>query len=151
VSDRARPVAAIVAVVAVVAAGGCAGSSRTDDDYRHKAANTAETARSAVETVRLGVRADDRHKVTGPYLSILVGRAEDQLSSVQQTFDSRQPPSSHADDIRDSLDKLLVKASDTVSQVRIAVRRGQLGQLHQYAKDLDDVADQLDKAEEKWR
>jgi hypothetical protein len=150
-SRPVRPVAGLLAAAAVVAASGCAGPSRTDDDYRHKAANTAETARSAVKTVRLGVQADDRHKVTGPYLSILVGRAEDQLSSVQQTFDSRQPPSSHADDIRDSLDKLLVKASDTVSQVRIAVRRGQLGQLHRFAKDLDDLADRLDKAEEEWR
>lgn len=150
-SRPVRPVAGLLAAAAVVAASGCAGPSRTDDDYRHKAANTAETARSAVKTVRLGVQADDRHKVTGPYLSILVGRAEDQLSSVQQTFDSRQPPSHRADDIRDALDKLLVQASDTVSGVRIAVRRGELGNLHRFAKDLDDVADQLDKAEQEWR
>ncbi|WP_327686429.1 hypothetical protein [Streptomyces sp. NBC_00467] len=126
---------------------GCASSSRSDDDYRHKAANTAETAASAVNTARIGVQAGGEGRVTGPYLSILLGEAEKDLLAAQGTFESRQPPSPEADAVRDRLGDVLDDAADALAAVRIAVRRGQVRELPDVGRDLPDLAEQLEGLE----
>ncbi|TXS08023.1 hypothetical protein EAO70_35530 [Streptomyces sp. adm13(2018)] len=64
---------------------GCAGSSRTDEDYRLKVANSVEAAASAVGTARLATAAD-RGNATSAYLSVLLGEAEKDLAGAQETF-----------------------------------------------------------------
>src|SRR3569623_3062930 len=92
---------------------GCAGSSRTDDDYRHKAANTAEAMQGLIGTAQLAVADASRGRVPGPYLSVPLAEADEDASSVADQFDSRQPPAAAADNLRNQLDQLLQQTVST--------------------------------------
>jgi hypothetical protein len=138
----------VVAAAAALALGTTActphpvGPARTDDDYEGKAVTTAETALSAVEAVRLASQAADRGSF-GPYLSILVSDQEEELSGVQGTFASVQPPSEQSDELRAELDDLMSTALDHLVDVRVATRRGELDSLASVAEPLQQDADAL--------
>ncbi|MQY04682.1 hypothetical protein [Actinomadura macrotermitis] len=132
------------ALVLVLACAGCASSSRSDEDYRRKAAKTAEAAASAVRTAEIGVRAAGDGKATGPYLSALLNEADKDLNEVAGGFMSRQPPGGDADKVRERTGKLLDQAVDVLDDLRIAVRRGQIGRLPEVGKDLPQIADRLE-------
>lgn len=129
----------------------CVSPSRTDRDYELKAGNSAKAVASSVSTALLGVKAAEEHKATGPYLSVLLGRAEEDASSVQSQFDSVQPPSENADAMRDKLDELLSAAVDTLADLRITVRRGELDQLADVAEPLHKVLEELTALSEDWQ
>jgi hypothetical protein len=139
---RGLQTAVVVALVAIGAA--CAGPARTHNDFQLKAKSTAETTLSAIGTTQLVVRlaADDR--AFANYLSVLIGDAEDEASSAQSTFDSIQPPNEESDALRTQLGDLLATANDTIADIRIAVRRGQLSDLAAQADDLEQIAKDLD-------
>ena len=129
----------------------CVSPSRTDRDYELKAGNSAKAVASSVATALLGVEAARRHRATGPYLSVLLGSAEEDASSVQSQFDSVQPPSAQADAQRAKLDDLLSQAVAGLSQLRITVRRGELDKLDATARPLRGVLVQLRKLSEEWQ
>jgi hypothetical protein len=101
------------------------GPARTYDKYRGKAVTTAKSALSAVETAALVARADARGDALDSFTAVVVSDAEESVTGVQSTFDSIQPPSARADDLRDTLDSLLTAAADHVATVRVSVRRGE--------------------------
>ncbi|WEH38345.1 hypothetical protein [Streptomyces sp. AM 2-1-1] len=131
-----------------MAVSGCAGSSRTDADFRLKAANTAETAASAVSTARIAVQAAGEGRVSGPYVSVLLGEAESDLLAAQSTFESRQPPGASADTVRERLGALLDEAADTLAEVRVEARRGEVRGLADHTGDLRETVDRLEGLEE---
>jgi hypothetical protein len=141
--------AAYVAVVAV-ACTACVSSSRSDLDYRLKAANSAAAVLSSVNTAVLGARLAAEGKAPGPYVSVVLAEAEDDALSVQGQFDSVQPPSAAADDVRAELDELFAAAADILADLRIAARRGQLGRLDDIAQPLRAVADDLAGFEQRY-
>jgi hypothetical protein len=117
--------------------------SRTDRDFELKAGNTANAVASSVATVILGADAARRHKATGPYLSVLIGSAEKDALSVQSTFDSYQPPSQAADQLRGTVDDLLSSATEGLQKMRIVCRRGELDQLPALADALRKTLEEL--------
>jgi len=119
------------------------GPARTLTTYEGKAVSTAESASSAVQTVRLAAQTGSDGHAFGPYLSITISEQEDALAGVEGTFGSIQPPGEEADDLRDELDALLSRALDHVSAVRIAVRRGDLDGLARVAEPLGGDAASL--------
>jgi hypothetical protein len=127
------------------------GPARTFDSYEHKARHTAETALSAVQTGRLGVRAAKHDDTFAPYLSVLVSNAEDEASSAQTTFDSVQPPNDRSDNLRDDLDPLLTRAVDALSQARIAARRADFDEVAKQGPKLTRSARELDGFVEEHR
>ena len=139
---RGLQTAVVVALLAIGAA--CAGPARTHNDFQLKAKSTAETTLSAIGTTQLVVRlaADDR--AFANYLSVLIGDAEEEASSAQSTFDSIQPPNEDSDALRSQLGDLLSTANDTIADIRIAVRRGQLSDLATQADELEQIAKDLD-------
>jgi hypothetical protein len=130
----------LLAVPALVALAGCTqhpvGPARTFATYEGKAATSAESARSSVETVRLGADAGAEHSGPGPYLSVLISDQEDALAGVEDTFRSIQPPDDDADELGAELGDLLARALDHVTDVRIALRRGQFDSLVEVARPL---------------
>lgn len=122
---------------------GCVSPSRTDGDYQLKAGNTAKAAASSVATALVGAQLGADHKAFGPYLSVLLGSVEEDTSSVQGTFDSVQPPSAKADQLRDRVDAMLSDALDGLAALRIAVRRGELSALPAIAQPLSHTLAQL--------
>jgi hypothetical protein len=121
------------------------GPARTFDSYKHKAKDTAETALSSVETARLGAGAAKRDDVFAPFLSVLLGEAEDEATSAQSTFDGVQPPNKRSDRLRDRLDALLVRATDVLSQARIAARRADFDEVARQARPLARSSRELNR------
>ena len=138
-----------VGVLLVLGLGACTshpvGPARTFEDYERKAGTTAESALSAVQTVRLTAETASAGDAFGPYSSIVISDQEDALAGVQGTFGSIQPPSTDADSLREELDQLLGDALGHVTDVRIAVRRGQLAQLADVAEPLAGDAESLER------
>ena len=130
---------------------GCVSPSRTDRDFELKAGNSAKAVSSSVATALLGVKAANEHKATGPYLSVLLAGAEKDVLSVQGQFDSVQPPSDRADEMRSTLDELLSQAAEVLGTLRITVRRGELDRLDRLAKPLGPVLAELRRLSEEWQ
>jgi hypothetical protein len=141
----------VLALLLALLTASCVSPSRTERDYELKAGSSAKAVASSVATALLGVEAARRHRATGPYLSVLLGSAEEDASSVQSQFDSVQPPSAHADAQRAELDDLLSQAVDGLAQLRITVRRGELDQLEEKATPLRAVLVQLRALSEDWQ
>jgi hypothetical protein len=140
---RARLLFATAAALVLV---GCVGPSRTAADFESKAKNSASTVRSAVETVRVGLEAAAHGDVTNQYLSVLVGEAEKDASSVEQQFGSVQPPGEESDRLRDDVGETLHQATDTIAQIRIEVRRGEVRSLRdRFDSELADLSDSLQR------
>jgi hypothetical protein len=140
-----------VAVLLLVLTTACVSSSRTDRDYELKAGNSAKAVASSVATALLGVEAAVKHKAGGPYLSVLLARAEEDAASVDAQFGSVQPPSERADAIREELEEQLSAALDVLATLRIMVRRGELDQLEELAEPLRPVLERLRALAEEWQ
>ena len=132
-------------LAAAVLAAGCAGSSRSDEDFRRKAANTAESMAAVVETARVTAAAAGSDRLLAPYAGIALRDAEDDADGIVTTFDSVQPPSAAADELRAKLDDVLEQAVSAIADLRIAARRGQLNRLPSLARPLADVSAQLQR------
>lgn len=143
--------ALLVLLLVLAGTAGCVSPSRTDRDFELKAGNSAKAVSSSVATALLGVRAAQKGRATGPYLSVLLASAEKDVSSVQAQFDSVQPPSERADAVRATLDEQLQAASDALAQLRITVRRGELDRLADVARPLGPVLERLTALAEEWQ
>jgi hypothetical protein len=121
------------------------GPARTFAAYEGKAVTTAEAALSAVETVKTGAETAQADKGFGPYLTVLASGQEDELSSVDGTFASIQPPDERSDRLRSELEELLADALDHVASVRIAMRRGQFDGVEPMIGELASDSDALQR------
>jgi hypothetical protein len=135
----------LLAGVLAVSLSGCVGHARTTGAYRGKAHLSAEAAVSALQTAKLAVDSSAKGNIFDTYLETVLSQAEDDFSSVQQQFDSIQPPNtSQADRLRDRLDTLLTRGSSTLADLRIAARRDQQVEMIKTAADIPPLADNLD-------
>jgi hypothetical protein len=128
-------------VVLLIVLGGCVAHpvspARTYSTYEGKARTTASSARSSVATARLLAETARDGKTFGGYAGMLASESEDELSSTIGTFDSIQPPNAQSEELRDELDSLMQDALTTVTDVRIAARRGNFGELARFVEDLE--------------
>jgi hypothetical protein len=135
----------VVAAGALALVSGCVAPAPTTADYEAKAAMTADAAVSEVRTAVLAADAYAEDGMTAAYLETVLVDAEESMSSVQQTFDSVQPPDTPAaDDLRSTLDPLLAEAGSGLTDLRIAARRDDTAELASIGDDLSGVADQLE-------
>lgn len=128
-----------------VALTGCVAPAFSVGAYEGKAAATADDAVSAIESAILTATVAADGKAFGPYVMVEMREAEDAASWSQQAFDSMQPPDDpKADQLKSQLDDMLTQAVSIIEDLRIAARRGQLQQLPQIAKPLEDLSKKLD-------
>jgi hypothetical protein len=146
-SAARRTLALCCAALLLLTAAGCVGTARTHDQYVEKAANTAEAARSAVETARLLVDATARGNSTGPYASRTLDDVEGSLASVTGQFGSVQPPGRDGDRLRTRLLALLQQCESVLAELRITARRGQLDRLAALAAPLPRLSERLARYE----
>ncbi|MET0144712.1 MAG: hypothetical protein ABW328_08020 [Ilumatobacteraceae bacterium] len=143
-----RLLVVVSGAVLVIVAAGCVthpiGAARTYDDYERKATTTAESARSAVATVRLLAEAAGDGNTFGPFAAVVVSEQEDALGGLRGTFASIQPPDDRAVELRDELTPILDDAFTGVGDVRIAVRRGDLEEAARRGDALSAVSAALD-------
>jgi hypothetical protein len=112
-----------IAALVVLALSACVSSAPNDADYAKKAHKTVDTVAAAVGTVQLGITALRQDDAFDPYLSVLIGEAEDDASSARDTLDSVQPPGETSDQVRQQVHDVTDEALDLLGQARIAIRR----------------------------
>ena len=134
----------LAAVVVVLALAGCVGPAPTTDQYQGKAAHTAADALAQVETARLAV--EHAGRLSAAYLETVLVDAEEAFDSIENTFDSIQPPDDPmADRLRSDLDKLLSDGSDGIAELRIQARRSDTAAMTSTAHHLGETAAGLDR------
>jgi hypothetical protein len=139
-----RIAASVLAVACTVT--GCVGHARTTDAYRGKASHSAEEAASALQTALLSVQLSAKGNMLDAYLETVLSQAEDDFSSIEQQFDSIQPPNTDAaDQLQSRLDDLLTKGSDTLSQLRILARRDDQAEMVKTAGDIPALVTKFTK------
>ncbi|MFN2517772.1 MAG: hypothetical protein ABR604_01840, partial [Jatrophihabitantaceae bacterium] len=122
------------------------GPARTTATYENKAVRTANASLSELQTALLSVRTSLRGRLMQAYLETVLSESEDAFSSIQNTFDSIQPPDTkRADRLREGLDKLLSDGSGGMAQLRILARRQDTTMLAAEARKLAATADGLAK------
>lgn len=126
----------------------CAGPTTDANDYRLKLANTAEALESSAQTVIMTAGLLDNGKVFQPYAANVISDAEDDATSVQQTFDSRQPPDSASDQLRQHADTTINDVISAITDARIAARSGENADLAKAADQLRHLLDDLQKLQE---
>ena len=138
--------AGAAAALAAIALAGCVGPATTEDAYRGKALHAAHDAVSQLQTARLTVATMLAGRLQHLYTEAVLSDAEDSLSSVQQSFDSIQPPNTDvADKLRADLDELLSAGNDALGDLRIAARRHDDATLRSVTHDIESTIDKLDK------
>src|SRR5919198_4758834 len=130
----------LLALSLVVLLGACTGPVRSSAVYESKAGETAKVVGSAVQSARLAVDAASGRKAYGRYLTQVLLDAEEDATAAQGTFDGIQPPDRRADQLRNSLDRLLDEATSTLADLRVAARRGHLDELRGLAAPLPKLS-----------
>jgi len=134
----------LAAVLVVLALAGCVGPAPTTDQYQGKAAHTAADALAQLETARLAV--EHAGRLSAAYLETVLVDAEEAFDSIENTFDSIQPPDDPmADRLRSDLDKLLSDGSDGIAELRIQARRSDTAAMTSTAHHLGETAAGLDR------
>ena len=133
---------ATLALLAVTTTG-CVGPTTSDAAVRRQAVLSTEAAASELSTADLAVRTQLAGEAWWPYTDVVVTAAEGTVSTVEQTFASRQPPRTtgplyvHTGDA-------LGRAADLVTDLRLAVRREDTAELRRLLRDVRPVLRRLD-------
>ncbi|MEU0337495.1 hypothetical protein ABZ092_00430 [Streptomyces bobili] len=139
---------ASLALTLLMALSGCVGPSWSEADYQEKVANTAEAARSAVQTARLVVEAAEEDKAPGPYTARALSDAETAVTSVATHIGSVQPPTMQSTELRSRVTSLLTDCRTTLADLRIAARDGRFHELARLAEPLPRLAARLKRLQE---
>jgi hypothetical protein len=145
--DRGHGLAATVTILCVWAliAAGCVAPALSFGAYEGKAAASAASSLSAARTGTLAARTAARHRLFGPYVSVVLDQAEGDAASVAAQFSSIQPPDGRSDQLRAALQPLLDRAAGLLALLRIEARRGGRGAMVAVAARLDVVAASLQR------
>ncbi len=127
-------------LAAAVVCAGCAGPSDSAGDYRGMARHTAKDLAGVIASARLAGRQFLDGRLPETYADYVISRAESNASSIQTTFDSRQPPDQASDDLRSKVDDPLQAATGDLTDLRVALRDGDHGKIR---KTVDELAKPL--------
>lgn len=136
---------ALAAVLVAAACAGCAGTTSTDDDYRLKVQNTATDLTAVAGSAQLTARQYLDGKLPQAYADYVLSRAEQDGSSIQNTFDTRQPPDDASDRLRNQLDQSLQQVTGDLTDLRVALRADDHASMKSALADLAKALDQLGK------
>lgn len=111
------------------------------------AANTAEAVRSAVETARLVVDASASGRAPSRYVLLMLGEAEDGLTSISTSLEIVQPPSQESARLREAISSTLTAARSTAGTLRVRAQAGRLEELPALAEPPPAISSKLEAFE----
>jgi hypothetical protein len=126
----------------------CAGPTHSRGDYELKLANTAEALESSAQTVVMAAGLIEDDRAFQPYTAAVISQAEDDATSVQQTFGSRQPPDEASDRLRQRAEKTIDDVVSAITDARVAIRGSDLADLQTAARQIQDLLPDLQDLEE---
>jgi hypothetical protein len=136
---------ALALAIAALLTQGCTAPAFNESQYRSKVANTAESAVSVIETVRLALDDATRHTLPIAPIDVTVSAQEDIIGAVAGTFSSVQPPTEEMDALRTKVLDLLAEAQTKVETARIELRRGDLDEAFSTIEEAAEVSTELDE------
>lgn len=118
------------------------------DGYRERAASTAETLRSQVQTTRIWVESVEDGDTT--HAAALIGflEAEQDASAAASDFETYEPPTGTFG-LRSSLSALSSEVTDALGAVRIAGQQEEWDALGRLARPLARLNTELARLEER--
>ena len=131
------------AVTAVLVLCSCVGPARSFDAYEGKAADTAASVASAVETARLAVEAAGGDRAFATYVSVVLAEAERDARGTDVIFSAIQPPDARSDALRTQLLRLIDRAETVLSDLRIAARWEEFDRLQEAGRPLTSLGGEL--------
>ena len=134
----------LTATTALLVCAACILPARSFGAFEEKAAATAEAVVSAVQNANLAIALAEQRKAFSPYITTLLDESEDDASSARSTFGSIQPPDDRSIALAETLDAIVEPAVDTLSELRVAARRGRLHELPRARSALAVAAAKLD-------
>ena len=118
--------------------------------YRHAALQTAMAMGSDLASGQLAAQLGLRGKSFSAFTDGNVTDAENDASSVDSTFSSRQPPDARSDALRQTMDQALSDATSALTDLRVAVRmddraqvRKALAEVSMSLKTFNDLQQEL--------
>ncbi|MEU4393907.1 hypothetical protein [Kribbella sp. NPDC023855] len=124
---------------------GLAGCGDPDQQMRTEGAKAARDAVSQVRTARLAGQSLLDQKIITPTTTVLVTDAEEALGKVATSFSARQPETAESRKIYDQTTEALSTAEEGVTDLRIALRSGDLAKVRSQVDELGKTGDQLAK------
>jgi len=121
----------------------CVGPVRSFEAYEGKAADTADSVASAVETAQLGVELAGHGRAFAPDLSVVLAEAERDARGSFDIFASIQPPDPRSAQLRTQLLALIQRAEAVLSDLRIAARWGDVDRLADIGGPLGSIGGEL--------
>ncbi|MFD6951963.1 MULTISPECIES: hypothetical protein [unclassified Nocardiopsis] len=139
----ARAALAGVLAALALAATACTAPALTAEAYRHDARQSAVDLLAVVRTGVLVAELAEDEKAFQPYLDVSVGNAEGAARSIADTFGVLQPPTPRCDGLRERMTGLTSAATSGLSDLRIAIRRGDRAGREKAAESLRETASGL--------
>ena len=124
-----RKSACVVALGSCLLLAACAGPVPDEGAYRHAALQTSMAMVSALASGQLAAQTDLRGNSFSPFTDGNVTNAENDASSVNSTFSSRQPPDARSDVLRQKMLQALSDGTSALTDLRVAVRMGDRAQV----------------------
>jgi hypothetical protein len=141
-------IGASAAILTAVLTAACAGPTRTADDYRHKAAQTAREVGGALASGRLAAQQLLIGNATKAYADTVVSEAEQDARSAQTAFETRQPPDQSSRDLMKTVTDPVDQAASLLTDLRIAVRADDHDGTSSLQQQIDALLDQLQQLEQ---
>ncbi len=123
----------------------CVLPARSFGAYEEKAATTAESVLSAVETTRLALKAALEDKALGAYTTIMFDEAEEAASGATSTLISIQPPDDRSRRLLDEIEPVLNDAVDAITALRVAARGGESDEFRMWLEPLAKASADLNE------
>jgi hypothetical protein len=129
-------------VVAGILAG-CASPAINESGYRGKVRHSAAAMAGIVASAQLATELDIRGRMIATVIDTIVSEDEQDAQSVLTALDSRQPPDAAAMAMKARADGPLQAAAGQLTDLRIAVRRGDRDGERRAVADLSKAVAQL--------
>ena len=149
---RVRPLRTFgMTVVVLAAVSGCVVPARDDGAFRANAVAALSSAVSEARTGQLVLRARLDGKVTNAYADTVITDNESAIGPIEDSFGNVDPPDAGQDQLRTQVMNQLGDTADAFATARLSVRRDDVKQMQATAKELAELADQMDRAQEGLR
>jgi hypothetical protein len=133
-----------VAWLLLAALASCVSPALDANSYRDKVTHSAESMGGIVRSAVLAARLDVDGKMLSTVTDTVVSQSEQDAQSVVTALDSVQPPDAGSIKVRSDADAVLQAASNGLSDLRIAVRRGDEASMRDVLAQLEDAAHLVD-------
>ena len=118
------------------------------DGYRERAAATAETLVSQLETARLWAESEGEGKALRATVLVGFEETEKDAEAAAAQFEGYEPPDGVAA-LREDLTSLAAEATEALSALRIAAQQERWGDVPELARPLPRLSEQLSALEER--